>query len=216
MGAIRRTAGLIGVAAAVAALAGCSTPPAPAAAPGPSSRETRPGGPGWERPQSPSGGGPAAARPSAPASAGACPEGGVRVLEGGGDAAMGLRMASVRLVNCGTAPYELEGHPQIRLLDKKRAPVEAEVKHGSADITTGVPSMDAPAERVTLQPGQEASFGMLWRNTVTDSTVPAVEGWAVEVTPKPGAPRVTVELTAPVDLGNTGRLGISAWSAAAR
>ncbi|MEU6864939.1 DUF4232 domain-containing protein [Streptomyces sp. NPDC046876] len=213
MGAIRRTAGLIGAAAAMAALAGCSTPPAPAAAPGPSSRETRPGGPGREQPQSPkTTGGPTAVTPSAPA----CPEGGVRVVEGGGDAAMGLRIASVRLVNCGTAPYELEGHPQIRLLDRKRAPVEAEVKHGSADITTGVPSMDAPAERVTLQPGQEASFGMLWRNTVTEFDVPAVEGWAVEVTPKPGAPRVTAELTAPVDLGNTGRLGISAWSAVDR
>ncbi|MEW2414927.1 DUF4232 domain-containing protein [Streptomyces sp. NPDC046866] len=224
MGAIRRTAGLVGAAAAVAVLAGCSTPPAPAAAPGPSAAAQPGGGPGAARPESPAGGPalaappapPAPSAPSAPASAGACPEGGVRVLESGGDSAMGLRIASVQLVNCGTAPYELDGYPQIRLLDRKRAPVEAEVGHGSAGVASGVPSMDAPAERVTLQPGQAASFGMLWRNLVTRSDVAAVEGWAVEVTPKPGAPRVTAELTAPVDLGNTGRLGISPWSAVAR
>ncbi len=140
----------------------------------------------------------------------------MRLREGGGDAAMGLRVADIQLVNCGTQPYVLDGYPQLTVLDKKRAPVEAEVVHGSGGITTGVPNFDAPPQQVTLEPGRAASFGMLWRNLVTDSTVPAVEGWALEVTPKPGAPRLTVELTHSVDLGNTGKLGISPWTAVAR
>ncbi|NXY99525.1 DUF4232 domain-containing protein [Streptomyces sp. BR123] len=130
----------------------------------------------------------------------------------GGDSAMGVRILAVELVNCSAGPYELEGHPQIRLLDKKRTPIEAEVRHGSGGIAGGVPNMDGPAERLVLQPGRTASFGMLWRNLVTDPSVPAAEGWAVEVTPKPGAPTVTAELTDSVDLGNTGRLGVSAWA----
>ncbi|MFD0268120.1 DUF4232 domain-containing protein [Streptomyces sp. NPDC127106] len=190
MGAIRGAARAVGGAAAVAVLAGCGTPPAPAPAPGP----TR----------------------TAPSAAGAaCPEGGVRVLEGRGDSAMGMRIARFRLVNCGHAPYELEGYPQIRLLDRTRAPVEGEVKYGSADIIASqVPRTDAPPPRVTLRPGQEASFRMLWPDPVTDSGAPAVEGRAVEVVPRPGAPRVTVELTAPVGLGNPGRLVVSTWKAA--
>ncbi|MFD7631594.1 DUF4232 domain-containing protein [Streptomyces sp. NPDC059851] len=210
MDPIRATARAVGAAVAVAVLAGCSTPPAPALAPGPTSA-VRPAKP---RPAPP--GGPSAdGRPpaAAPASSGeTCPAGGVRVRQRGGDSAMGVRILAVELVNCSTGPYELEGHPQIRLLDRKRTPIEVEVLHGSGDIAGGVPSMDRPAERVSLQPGGTASFGMLWRNLVTDPSVPAAEGWAVEVTPKPGAPTVTVELRDSVDLGNTGRLGISVWA----
>ncbi|MFK0253481.1 DUF4232 domain-containing protein [Streptomyces sp. NPDC090445] len=191
MRAIRGTARAFGAAAAVAVLAGCSTPPAPALAPGPTGAALS-------------------------AAGAACPEGGVRVREGRGESAMGMRIVNVRLVNCGTAPYELEGYPQIRLLDRERMPVEAEVKYGSADITASkVPRTDAPPPRVTLRPGQEASFRMLWPDLGPDSAAPAAEGRAVEVVPRPGAPRVTVELTAAVALGDPGRLVVSTWRVAA-
>ncbi|MEU2389746.1 DUF4232 domain-containing protein [Streptomyces sp. NPDC007369] len=215
MGATRWAVGVVGVVAAVAVLAGCDTPPAPASAPGPTGA-ARPAGP--SRPPADRPPGAAAPGPAAPSAAAdePCPAGGVRVRQGGGDSAMGVRIMSIELVNCSAEPYVLEGHPQIRLLDRKRAPLEAEVLHGSGGIAGGVPNMDRPAERVTLEPGRTAAFGMLWRNLVTDPSVPAAEGWAVEVTPRPGAPVVTAELTHSVDLGNTGRLGISAWSAATR
>ncbi|MGW4687229.1 DUF4232 domain-containing protein [Streptomyces sp. NPDC004244] len=196
----------------MAALAGCDTPPAPRPAPGPTGAAR----PAATPPRPPAAAPTAPAAPSPLPSAAAdepCPAGGVRVRQAGGDSAMGVRIMSVELVNCSAEPYALEGHPQIRLLDRKRAPLEAEVRHGSADIAGGVPSMDRPAEPVTLQPGQRASFAMLWRNLVTDPSVPAAEGWAVEVTPKPGAPVVTAELRDSVDLGSTGRLGVSAWRA---
>ncbi|MFC9295834.1 DUF4232 domain-containing protein [Streptomyces sp. NPDC057011] len=207
--------GLVGGAVVAGVLAGCGTPPPPRAAPGPTAGPVgRPTaaetGPAVPRPDSPP---PASPRATEEA---ACPEGGVRVVEGGGDAAMGLRVAELRLVNCGAEPYVLEGYPSVVLRDDRNDPVEVSVQHGAAGITTGAPNVDAPPERVTLAPGQAASVAMVWRNLVTDSTVPAVSARIVEVEPRPGAPRLWLRLSRPVDLGNTGKLGIGPWTAAAR
>ncbi|MFB6826236.1 DUF4232 domain-containing protein [Streptomyces virginiae] len=197
--------GVVGGAVAagvLAAAAGCETPPAPKAAPGPTGAPRQTPAPS----RSPS---PAATAPEpAPEP---CPEGGVRLVEGSGDAVMGLRLEGYRLVNCGTDAYVLEGYPQVRLLDKQDQLLEVTVGHGSAPITSEVPAVDAPPERVTLAPGQTASMALLWRDRITDVSVPPVEGWVLEVTPKPGAPRLGLRLTRPVDLGNTGRLGVGPW-----
>ncbi|MFD7841156.1 DUF4232 domain-containing protein [Streptomyces sp. NPDC059761] len=195
---------VVGVAVGVVVagvLVGCDVPPAPAAAPGPSG----------VRSPVPS------VVPSTPAAkAAACPEGGVRLIEGAGDAAMGLRVADIQLVNCGTQPYVLDGYPEIRLLDRKRAPVEVAVVHGADGITSAPTGVEGVPQKVELQPGQAAAVALVWRNLVTDSTVPAAEGWVLDVTPRAGAPRVELELRHSVDLGNTGKLGISPWKAAAR
>jgi hypothetical protein len=57
---------------------------------------------------------------------------------------------------------------------------------------------------------------MVWRNLVTDSSVPAATGWALEIEPRPGAPRLRLALTRPLDLGNTGKLGLGPWTEAPR
>ncbi|MEJ8646124.1 DUF4232 domain-containing protein [Streptomyces sp. MS1.HAVA.3] len=146
-----------------------------------------------------------------------CPEGGVQLAEGEGSAAMGLRVADFQLVNCGSATYVLEGYPEIRpLLNGGHRPLHVDIGHGTNGVTSPATGGDAPPRRVTLQPGQAATTGLLWRNLFTDSTVPAAEGRVLELVPKPGAPRLTLRLSAPVDLGDTGKLGLSAWSALAR
>lgn len=201
MVSLRWVAGVVGGAVLAGVVVGCDTPPAPEAAPAPTWAGAAP-----------------SVRPT-PSGAGAqadCPEGGVRLSEGDGDAAMGLRVADIQLVNCGTQPYVLEGYPEIRLLDKKRAPVEVAVVHGSEEITSAPTGVEGAPQRVELRPGQAATLAMVWRNLVTDSTVPAAEGWVLDVTPQPGAPRLQLELRHSVDLGNTGKLGISPWKAAAR
>ncbi|MFG2973541.1 DUF4232 domain-containing protein [Streptomyces sp. NPDC048331] len=186
---------LVGVLAGTAAgTAGCSTPPAPRAAPTPTAVS------GTARPA-----------PDRSAPARACPEGGMRLVELGGDAAMGLRVASFQLINCGTRPYVLEGYPRLTLRDDHDDQLEVSVEHGSAGITTGIPNLDAAPQPVTLAPGQAASFGIVWRNLVTDGTVVAATAWNVEVEPKPGAPRLSLRLSEPVDLGNTGKLGLGPW-----
>ncbi|MFF3858331.1 DUF4232 domain-containing protein [Streptomyces sp. NPDC002209] len=211
----RWAVGVAGVVVVAGAVAGCDVPPAPAAAPGPSA--PRPPAPTvTASPPTVTASPPTVTDSPPPAGASACPEGGVRLLEGAGDAAMGLRVADIQLVNCGTQPYVLEGYPEIRLLDRKRAPVEVTVVHG-ADGITGAPSgAEGAPQRIELRPGQTASLGMVWRNLVTDSAVPAAEGWVLDVTPRAGAPRVELELRHSVDLGNTGKLGISPWKATGR
>lgn len=192
-------------------LAGCDTPPAPPAAPGPTGTPS-----GKPRTGAAAGSGPGSTAGTGTGAEAECPEGGVRLVEGDGSAAMGLRAESVQLVNCGAQPYVVEGYPQLRLLDKAQAPVEVAVEHGTAGITTGAPNVDAPPREVVIAPGKAAYMPMVWRNLVTQTDVVAAEGWVLEVVPRPGAPKLVLRLTRPVDLGNTGKLGIGPWTALAR
>ncbi|MEU3454025.1 DUF4232 domain-containing protein [Micromonospora sp. NPDC006766] len=137
-----------------------------------------------------------------------CSAEGIRITELGVDAAMGLRAMGLELVNCGTQPYELAGHPVPRLWDADRDPLAVEVVPGARSITSG---FDYPPQRIVLRPGERATAALLWRNLVTDATVAASNGTYLEVSPVAGRPALQVDLDGPIDLGNTGRLGVSAW-----
>lgn len=140
--------------------------------------------------------------------AGECPQSGVRITSPGSSAAMGLRALGLLLVNCGTKPYRLNGHPVPRLYDGDGDPIPVRVVDGAREITSG---FDAPPRPVTLRPGERAAATVLWRNLVTDSTVVATNGERLEIAPAEGRPAQMVGLDGPIDLGNTGRIGVSAW-----
>ncbi|MEU4541117.1 DUF4232 domain-containing protein [Streptosporangium sp. NPDC023825] len=143
----------------------------------------------------------------APAPAGSCPPSGIRVTSGNGDAAMGLRVVGLRLENCSTRTYRLNGYPRLQLLDEDRKPVTGvKVLHGSGGISA-VTGFDDPPRAVTLKPGESASAGLLWRNTVTAGT--PVNLPYVRVNAKAGARPVMV--TPELDLGTTGKIGVSPW-----
>ncbi|MFE2722330.1 DUF4232 domain-containing protein [Kitasatospora sp. NPDC059327] len=146
--------------------------------------------------------------PSAPPPAACTPEG-VSLAAEEVNAAMGLRVMGIRLTNCGSRPYTLNGRPGIRVLDAERAPLGITVRNGSAGIAT-LEGFDAAPKAVTLDPGEYAAFQLVWRNTVTAGTSSADNGRFLEIAPLPGRPRVVVP--ADLDLGTTGRLGVSAWS----
>ncbi|MGA5704242.1 DUF4232 domain-containing protein [Peterkaempfera bronchialis] len=142
-----------------------------------------------------------------PTLSGPCPPSGVRVRADDGDAAMGLRVVGLHLENCGTRAFPVDGYPLLGLLDEDRKPVSGvRVLHGSGGIAT-MSDFDAPPRPLTLEPGETASAGLLWRNT-TEAGTP-VNAPYVRVRATPGAPPVTV--TPELDLGTTGRLGVSAW-----
>ena len=144
----------------------------------------------------------------APTETGPCPSSGVRLTADAGGAAMGLRVVGLRLTNCGTRAYHLDGFPLLQLLDKDRKPVPAiKVLKGSGGIAT-MADFDAPARPVVLEPGQTANAGLMWRNTTDISGIPVNVPY-VRVKAKPGAQPIMI--TPELDLGTTGRLAVSPW-----
>ncbi|MER6402869.1 DUF4232 domain-containing protein [Streptomyces viridosporus] len=143
----------------------------------------------------------------APAGPGACPASGVRISADEGNAAMGLRVVSLHLDNCGTRTYTVEGYPLLELLDDGLEPVDGvEILDGSGEITTGAGPDEQPRP-VTLEPGESATAGLVWRNTTEFGTPVNVPH--VRVRAKEGADPVTV--TPHLDLGTTGKLGVRPW-----
>jgi hypothetical protein len=124
---------------------------------------------------------------------------------------MGLRALGLELVNCGDRPYQLNGYPVLHVYDEQREPIMLRVVNGAKEITSG---FDQPPRKVTLAPDERATAVVLWRNLVTDSTVVATNGEFLTVTPAAGQPAHEVDPDGPVDLGNTGRIGVSAWKKA--
>nr|WP_269089874.1 DUF4232 domain-containing protein [Micromonospora acroterricola] len=141
----------------------------------------------------------------------ACPATGVRIRSTGGDAAMGLRALGLELVNCGEHPYQLNGYPVLHVFDEAREPIMLRVVNGAKEITSG---FDQPPRKVTLAAGERATAVVLWRNLVTDSTVVATNGEYLRVAPAAGQPAEDVDPDGPIDVGNTGRIGVSAWKKA--
>jgi Protein of unknown function (DUF4232) len=144
----------------------------------------------------------------------ACPEPGVAIRISGGDAAMGLRELVLSMTNCGDQPYQVNGYPDIQLLDEHDQTLDVQVLHGTSAITVD-PSLKGGPEPVTLQPGASATAVVVWRNLVTDPSVVATTGTRLRVAPATGVPAQTLTPRGGVDLGNTGRLGVSPWKAAA-
>lgn len=142
----------------------------------------------------------------------ACPSSGARMLPGLVEAAMGLRAMTVTLTNCGTEPYTVNGYPSVQVLDEDREPVDVRVLRGPGEITTGVP--DPGPHEVTLQPGESATTSLVWRNTVTEADVPAVNAPYLRVATAKGRPAQVLAPDGGIDLGTTGRLGTGAWTKA--
>ncbi|WP_234379388.1 DUF4232 domain-containing protein [Streptomyces caniscabiei] len=118
---------------------------------------------------------------------------------------------TVTLTNCGGKPYTVKGYPSIQVLDEDGEPYDdVRVLQGSRDITTGVP--DFGPHQVTLKPGESAGTTLVWRNTVTEADVPAVDAPTLRIAPLPGRPAEVLTPDGGLDLGNTGRLGTTAWT----
>jgi hypothetical protein len=138
---------------------------------------------------------------------GPCPKSGVRVYADRGDAAMGLRVTGLHLVNCGTRPYQVDGYPELELLDEDHDTVDGvRILHGTDRISTGIKGTGSPRP-VALQPGEAAEAVLAWRNTTQFGD--PVNAPYVRVRAKPGARPVVV--MPELDLGTTGRLGVGPW-----
>jgi hypothetical protein len=157
---------------------------------------------------------PASTVPAPPA----CPPSGAAVSVLVTDAAMGLRYMVLALTNCGAEAYTVAGYPEIVLLDEDGQPYDAvEVLHGAGSVTgedgycTPSGRFDDGPQTVQLAPGEAAQVGVAWRNTTTDEFDLLVNAPVMAIVPGPGEQPQHLTLDAPVDLGTTGRLALSAW-----
>ncbi|MFC8363565.1 DUF4232 domain-containing protein [Streptomyces griseorubiginosus] len=143
----------------------------------------------------------------ASSASGTCPKSGVHVYADEGDAAMGLRVVGLHLVNCGTLPYRLDGCPKLELQDEDHRTVDSvRILEGTERISTGLGGTGSP-EPVVLNTGEAAVADLAWRNTTQAGApvnAPYVRVWA-----RPGAAPVMV--VPELDLGTTGRLGVGSW-----
>jgi hypothetical protein len=134
------------------------------------------------------------------------------VTVGTADAAMGLRVQGLELTNKGIAPHVVNGYPAITLLDKDQQPIpDVQVLQGSGGIST-VDGFDDKPRQITLQPGEKLVASLMWRNTVTRSDVNATDAEYLDVVAAAGQPAQRVHPQYRVDLGNTGKIGVSPWA----
>jgi hypothetical protein len=161
---------------------------------------------------------PTTGAPAPPTTSG-CPAPGVRVTTGFTDAAMGLRVMGLVLTNCGAQPYTVSGYPAVTLLDEDRQPFEAvAVLHGPEPITsntgycTPTGEFDAGPQPVTIGPGEQAVSGLVWRNLTTDELDRLVNATYLSIAPTEADPPQVLTADGPIDLGTTGRVGVSAWA----
>ncbi|MDX8047955.1 DUF4232 domain-containing protein [Lentzea sp. BCCO 10_0798] len=141
-------------------------------------------------------------------------ETGLRFTANGTGAAMGLRMMSVEVTNCGSEPLELNGYPQVKVLDAQHEQLDVAILEGSGGIAAIEGFDDAP-QPITVAPGESAKSAFLWRNTHA-SVDPPLVGKHVDIAAAAGdtwQPLVPTSQQGSIliDLGSTGRIGVQAW-----
>ena len=141
-------------------------------------------------------------------------ETGLRFTTNNTSAAMGLRLMSVEVTNCGSEPLELNGYPQVKLFDAQHEQLDVAILDGSGGIAALEGFDDAP-QPITVPPGESAKSAFVWRNTHASVDPPQV-GKFVDMAAAPGGTWQPLVATTPegrilVDLGSTGRLGVRAW-----
>ncbi|MFL5992941.1 MAG: DUF4232 domain-containing protein [Streptomyces sp.] len=143
----------------------------------------------------------------ASSASGTCPKSGMRLYADQGDAAMGLRVVGLHLVNCGTGSTRLNGYPKLTIQDADHHTVDGvRILQGTDQISTGLGG-DSRPRPVVLRPGEAAVAELAWRNTTQGGAsvnAPYVRVWA---TPAADPLMVAPEL----DLGTTGKLGVGPW-----
>ncbi|MER5179313.1 DUF4232 domain-containing protein [Streptomyces sp. NPDC002896] len=134
----------------------------------------------------------------------ACPASGVRISAGPVDGAMGLRAQTVTLTNCGEQPYRLNGYPSVRVLDESGKVMSGVQTVQGTDSIPMAPPDDPEPGPLTLDPGESAQAGLVWR-------MGAGAGTYLRIAPTAGDDPVTVRMTDPLDIGPEQQLGTTAW-----
>ena len=134
-----------------------------------------------------------------------CPPTGHTAEFGVFDAAMGLRVLSLKLTNCTGQKQKVKGYPAVKLFDEERQPLPITVTPGAVAMA----DPDPGAKPLLLGPGESAWAVMSWRNTVLADGSETLTGEYASLAALPGEPAQLQEQR--VDLGTTGRVTVTAW-----
>lgn len=142
--------------------------------------------------------------PSAtPAPAGDCPASGGRVEMGPVETALFARAVVLTLVNCGTAPYPVDGYPSVRVLDEDGDRLPVPVNPGRSMFGD-----DLGPEAVKLEPGGTLKAVLAWVSTAEGGEL--IESDALELAAAPDAGARTFPLVGH-DLRLMDELNMTAW-----
>ncbi|GHE97188.1 hypothetical protein GCM10018785_72240 [Streptomyces longispororuber] len=128
------------------------------------------------------------------------------------ESAMGLRAMTVWLTHCGAGGYLLDGYPVLQVLGEDGTAYDVHSLKGTQAVTTAVE--DPGPHPVALRTGDSATVSVVWRNTYTDTTEDPVKGERLQVLPRPGGPAGSIAPEGGIDIGSTGRIGVTAWQKA--
>jgi hypothetical protein len=149
--------------------------------------------------------------PTPPRTLGPCPPSGVQLEAGPTDGAAGLRALGIDLINCSHKTYKVDGYAVVHVLDKDHKALAIKVLHGTKEIAGPVPDWNGPPKPIVLKPGRRATCVVVWRSTYDDIRQPPVNAPYLEMAPASGRPAEILTADGPLDLGSTGRLGVSPW-----
>ncbi|MFF1871249.1 DUF4232 domain-containing protein [Kitasatospora herbaricolor] len=148
-----------------------------------------------------------------------CPDPGVTITAGPANAAMGLRVLTIDMVNCGIHRYTVTGYPAVRVLDDQHRPLGVTVESGSSAYGA-VGGLDATPVQVTLLPGERATSLLAWRNTLVGPVLPtpltAGTGTHLAISPTADRPPQTVTPGHPLDFGDAVAPAVAPWTRATR
>jgi hypothetical protein len=167
-------------------------------------------GPSRTATSSPATSGPPTPSPTlwAPATAppdGPCPASGYKLWIGAQDGAMGLRVVSLQVTNCGRRSLTLRGYPVVTVLDERLRPLPVPLGRGAVAQGISVPAV----RTLRVAPGRSASSELSWRLLVLDDGTEPVTGRHLRVAPAARRPAQVVDLL--VDLGTTRELRATPW-----
>lgn len=109
--------------------------------------------------------------------------------------------------NCGRRTLTFDGYMSVKLLDVQKRPIPVKVAHDTSYM-----AIDPGPKRIRLARGKRLVAVIAWSATVTDpDPTRKVTATYLTITPSPGSPSTTFK--ADVDMGNTRKLELTAWSA---
>ncbi|GAA1119897.1 DUF4232 domain-containing protein [Kribbella jejuensis] len=109
----------------------------------------------------------------------------------------------MKVTNCRSRPINLNGYPDVAVLDATRRPLKVTVAHGISYM-----AIDPGPTKIHLSKGESALAAISWSNTVEVAEDKA-SGTYLRIAPHTGEKQAIWPVD--TDLGTTARVTVTAW-----